>query len=106
MRLEARLSPSRTGRPQGGGKVLSSSGDRGRAGRRREGDRRRGRAARGAGAGEAQSASLDLSIRASRVPNFKTAYERLRSVGQEQWSAYFSEQLAKAKEIRDRFRGR
>jgi hypothetical protein len=36
----------------------------------------------------------------------ETAYEVLRLAGQEPWSAYFSEQLAKAKAIRDRFKGR
>jgi len=40
------------------------------------------------------------------LQQIETAYEVLRSAGQKQWSAYFSEQLAEAKAIRDRLGGR
>ena len=36
------------------------------------------------------------------VRQIETAYEMLRSGGQEQWSAYFEAQLTKARAIRDR----
>ena len=46
------------------------------------------------------------AVAETAVQQIEAAYEGLRSAGQEQWSAYFSEQLAKAKAIRDRFKGR
>ncbi len=50
--------------------------------------------------------SNDLVVAETAVRQIETAYETLRSGGEEQSSAYFSEQLAKAKAIRDRFKGR
>ena len=48
----------------------------------------------------------DGAVAETAVQQIEAAYEVLRSAGQEQGSAYFSEQLAKAKAIRDRFKGR
>ena len=48
----------------------------------------------------------DGAVAETAVQQIEAAYEGLRSAGQEQWSAYFSEQLAKAKAICDRFKGR
>jgi hypothetical protein len=48
----------------------------------------------------------DGAVAETAVQQIEAAYEGLRSAGQEQGSAYFSEQLAKAKAIRDRLRGR
>jgi tetratricopeptide (TPR) repeat protein len=47
----------------------------------------------------------DRAVAETAVQQIEAAYEGLRSAGQEKWSAYFSEQLAKAKAIRDRFKG-
>ena len=49
---------------------------------------------------------MTRAVAETAVQQIEAAYEALRSGGQEQWSAYFSEQLAKAKAIRDRFKGR
>jgi tetratricopeptide (TPR) repeat protein len=48
----------------------------------------------------------DGAVAVTAVQHIEAAYEVLRLAGHEQWSAYFSEQLAKAKAIRDRFKGR
>ncbi len=48
----------------------------------------------------------DLVVAETAVRQIETAYETLRSGGQEQWSAYFAEQLTKARTIRDRLGGR
>jgi hypothetical protein len=48
----------------------------------------------------------DAAGAGAALRQIETAYEVLRSAGQEQWSAYFSEQLAKAKAIRNRLKGR
>jgi hypothetical protein len=48
----------------------------------------------------------DGAVAETAVQQIEAANEVLRSAGQEQWSAYFSEQLAKAKAIRDWLRGR
>jgi tetratricopeptide (TPR) repeat protein len=46
----------------------------------------------------------DGAVAETAVQQIEAAYEVLRSAGQEQWLAYFSEQLAKAKAIRDRLK--
>jgi hypothetical protein len=48
----------------------------------------------------------DAAGAAAALRQIETADEGVRSAGQERWSAYFSEQLAKAKVIRDRLKGR
>ena len=48
----------------------------------------------------------DGAVAETAVQQIEAAYEGLRSAGQEQWSAYFSERLAKAKAIRERLEGR
>jgi tetratricopeptide (TPR) repeat protein len=47
----------------------------------------------------------DVDGAETAVQQIGAAYEMLRSGGQEQFSAYFAEQLAKAKAIRDRLKG-
>ena len=48
----------------------------------------------------------DGAVAETAMQQIEAAYEVLRSAGPEQWSSYFSEQLAKAKAIRDRLKGR
>jgi hypothetical protein len=44
-------------------------------------------------------------VEAAAARQIETAYETLRSGGQEQWAAYFEAQPAKARAIRDRRKG-
>jgi hypothetical protein len=46
-----------------------------------------------------------LVVAETGVRQIETAYETLRSGGQEQWAAYFEAQPAKARAIRDRRKG-
>jgi hypothetical protein len=48
----------------------------------------------------------DAAGAAAALRQIETADQGVRSAGQERWWAYFSEQLAKAKVIRDRLKGR
>ena len=50
--------------------------------------------------------SNDLVVGETAVRQIGTAYETLRSGGQEQWSAEMETQLTKARAIRDRLSGR
>jgi hypothetical protein len=47
----------------------------------------------------------DGAVAETAVQQIEAAYEVLRLAGQEQWSAYFAEQLTKARGIRDRLKG-
>jgi hypothetical protein len=49
--------------------------------------------------------SNDLVVGETAMRQIETAYETLRSGGQEQWVSYFEWQLAKARAIRDRLKG-
>jgi hypothetical protein len=48
----------------------------------------------------------DPVVAETAVRQIETAFETLRSGGQEQWAAYFEARLAKARAIRDRLKGR
>ena len=48
----------------------------------------------------------DVVVAETAVRQIETAYETLRSGGQEQWAAFYEEQLPKARAIRDRLGGR
>jgi hypothetical protein len=49
--------------------------------------------------------SIDLVVAETAVRQIETAYETLRSGGQEQWSTEMETQLTKARAIRDRLKG-
>jgi tetratricopeptide (TPR) repeat protein len=47
----------------------------------------------------------DAALAEAAVRQLEAAYETMQSGGQEQWEAYFYEQLGKARRIRDRIKG-
>ena len=46
------------------------------------------------------------AVAETAVRQIETAFETTRSGGQEQWAAYYEEQLPKARAIRDRLKAR
>ena len=48
----------------------------------------------------------DVVVAETAVRQIETAYQKMRSGGQEQWAAFYEEQLPKARATRDRLGGR
>jgi hypothetical protein len=48
----------------------------------------------------------DGALSATAFQQIETAFETERSGGQQQWAAYYQEQLPKAQAIRDRLKGK